>query len=174
MQIKYRVLSIALLTAISVAAPAEETMHLTPPMISQKYDVLTHGNQKQIQQIIQELSKAAEKHSSEAQRMLGEIYSKGRGVEKDMTRAFKYYAEAARQFDSVAQYELAKAYFKGSGTDPNMISAYIWASLSQLKESSIKEQTAQLQKDISKLLTSEQIEKAQILSTQLQQIYLKN
>lgn len=174
MQVKYSVLTAALLTAIITTVPAEENMHLTQSMVSQKHDLLIHGNQEQIQQTIKELAKAAERHSTEAQRMLGEVYSKGQGVEKDMSRAFKYYAEAARQFDSVAQYEVAKAYFKGQGTDANMISAYIWATLSQLKESSVKEKTAQLRKDISKLLTAEQIEKAHMLSDQLQQIYLKH
>ncbi len=177
MQVKYGVLAAALLAAIATTAPAEEKAaeqgNTLEAMISQGRELLSSGNQEQMKQAVSELQQAAKAHSAEAQRLLGEAYSKGLGVEKNLARAFEHYADAARQLDPVAQYEVAKAYFTGQGTDANMISAYMWATLSQLKESSVKEQAVKLRDDISKLLTAEQIEKARMLSDQLQQIYLK-
>lgn len=178
MQIKDEALIAVLLIAIATAVPAKEktvvNQNTPPSLLSQTHDLLMSGDQKKIQQAIKTLRHSAENHSTEAQRLLGDAYSKGLGVEKDLTLAFKHYAEAARQLDPMAQYEVAKAYFMGLGTDINIISAYMWATLSQnqLKESSLRSQTVQLREKISKLLTEEQIEKARMLSGQLQNIYL--
>lgn len=176
MHIKYGVLTIALLTAIATISPADEQAAEgkdTHSMTNLGRELLFSGKQELMQQGISELQQAAKAHSAEAERLLGEAYSKGLGVEKNLSLAFEHYIDAARQLDPIAQYEVARAYSDGRGIDANAISAYMWATLSQSRESPVKEQAIELRNDIGKLLTPEQVKKAIMLSDQIQQLYLK-
>ena len=57
----------------------------------------------------------AEKGDVRAQRGMGKLYEKGRGVEKDYAAAVKWYRPAAEKGDAESQYRLSIAYGWGLG-----------------------------------------------------------
>jgi len=63
-----------------------------------------------------------------AQFRIGECYSKGLGVEKDIKLAVKYYTSAAESDFTRAQYKLGSCYFRGSGIRKNLDLAMAWLS----------------------------------------------
>lgn len=73
-------------------------------------------------------TQAAQENSASAQYMLGLMYGRGIGGDKDELAAFKWYEKAAQQDDPDAQYELAAAYEYGLGTDFDQDRARKWYS----------------------------------------------
>lgn len=57
----------------------------------------------------------AEKGDTQAQRGMGKLYEKGRGVERDYATAVKWYRPAAEKGDAESQYRLSVAYGYGLG-----------------------------------------------------------
>jgi len=57
----------------------------------------------------------AEKGDVRAQRGMGKMYEKGRGVERDFAAALKWYRPAAEKGDAESQYRLSVAYGYGLG-----------------------------------------------------------
>ena len=57
----------------------------------------------------------AEKGDVRAQRGMGKLYEKGRGVERDFAMAFKWYRPAAEKGDAESQYRLSVGYGYGLG-----------------------------------------------------------
>ncbi len=68
----------------------------------------------------------AEKGDIQAQRGMGKLYEKGRGVERDFTTAIKWYRPAAEKGDAESQYRLAVGYAYGFGTKKDESAALSW------------------------------------------------
>jgi TPR repeat protein len=64
-----------------------------------------------------------------AERFLGEMYAKGKGVEQSAESAAKWYRAAAEQGEAASQYELAALYREGAGVPKDMENAYAWMSV---------------------------------------------
>ena len=58
--------------------------------------------------------------------LLGELYSKGRGVPQDDREAFKWYRRAASHQGNWGKYELAELYFEGRGVSRDLRKAAMW------------------------------------------------
>jgi TPR repeat protein len=72
------------------------------------------------------IQKSASQGNADAQMYLGDLYSKGNGVEKDSTKAIKWWERAALQGDSEQQYALAEKFRDGKVVSKNMIKAAEW------------------------------------------------
>ena len=69
----------------------------------------------------------AEKGDAQAQRGMGKLYEKGRGVERDFAEAIKWYRPAAEKGDAESQYRLSVAYGFGlGGVDKDEAKALEW------------------------------------------------
>ncbi len=68
----------------------------------------------------------AEAGDPEAQRMLGECYSNGQGVEQDYGQAAQWYRKAADQGNAAAQAALGELYEVGQGVQRNAAEAAKW------------------------------------------------
>lgn len=68
----------------------------------------------------------AEKGDVRAQRGLGKMYEKGRGVERDFAAALKWYRPAAEQGDAESQYRLSVGYGYGLGVEKDEAKAMAW------------------------------------------------
>ena len=68
----------------------------------------------------------AEKGDVRAQRGMGKLYEKGRGVERDFAMAFKWYRPAAEKGDAESQYRLSVGYGYGLGVEKDEAKAMVW------------------------------------------------
>ena len=71
----------------------------------------------------------AKKGFANAQYNLGVMYEKGKGVEKNLSKAKKWFQFAAEQGLAKAQYSLGLIYGKGKGVDKNYNKAIKWMTL---------------------------------------------
>jgi len=103
-----------------------------------------------------------------AQSNLGFMYDTGQGVPKDLGEAAKWYRLAAEQGNPGAQSNLGSMYASGDGVPQDYVQAYLWASLAASRfPASAKEdrkQAAQNRNQVARLMTPEQIEKAEGLA----------
>lgn len=70
--------------------------------------------------------KAADKGSTEAMGIVGSLYSRGEGVEKDHGEAFKWSLKAAQKGDLDAQYFIGLNYYDGQGVEEDLTKAVQW------------------------------------------------
>jgi TPR repeat protein len=70
--------------------------------------------------------KAAEQGDTDAQYMLGILYSNGQGVPQDYVQAVLWYRKAAEQGNAQAQRMLGTAYGAGRGVPRDFAEAYFW------------------------------------------------
>ena len=68
----------------------------------------------------------AEKGNTRAQRGMGKLYEKGRGVERDFAAAIKWYRPAAEKGDAESQYRLSVGYGYGLGVKQDEAKAMEW------------------------------------------------
>ena len=68
----------------------------------------------------------AEKGDVRAQRGMGKMYEKGRGVERDFATALKWYRPAAEKGDAESQYRLSVGYGYGLGVKKDEVKAIEW------------------------------------------------
>lgn len=68
----------------------------------------------------------AEKGDVRAQRGMGKLYEKGRGVDRDFAAALKWYRPAAEKGDAESQYRLAVGYAYGMGVKKDETAAAAW------------------------------------------------
>ncbi len=68
----------------------------------------------------------AEKGDVSAQRGVGKLYEKGRGVDRDFAKAVRWYRPAAEQGDAESQYRLSVAYGYGAGVKKDEATAILW------------------------------------------------
>ena len=59
-----------------------------------------------------------------AQNVLGRLYEKGEGAEKNLYEVFYWYQKAAENGDSNAQYNFALLYHRGEETEKNLEKAF--------------------------------------------------
>jgi len=81
------------------------------------------------EQALPELTMLAEAGSAEAQALLGDLYSRGDGVEKNDALAAQWYEKASRLGYSDAQYALGLLYQTGRGVRQDKATAYMWMVL---------------------------------------------
>jgi hypothetical protein len=67
--------------------------------------------------------------NAEAQYDVGEMLERGRGVNKDLTDAFKWYLKSAEQGNTKGAFRTGLAYLKGRGVDKDMKSALKWLQM---------------------------------------------
>ena len=83
-------------------------------------------DQKNNQEAVAWLRKAAEHGDPKAQNILGASYDKGQGVTKNYLEAVKWYRKAAEQGLAEAQYNLGLCYDKAQGVTQNYSEAVKW------------------------------------------------
>ena len=116
-----------------------------------------------------------EQGNKNATNMLGVMYAKGEGVEKDKQKAYSYYLDAAKSGNDKAQFNLAIMYYNGDGVDVNYNEALKWASMAR---DNGNDEAKELCDEISNTLTevlNDEIEKAnkKINQERLKEIRLK-
>lgn len=82
----------------------------------------------EFEQAVEWLTKAAKQGCVEAQtqKVLGDCYANGEGVNIDLKKAFEWYTKAAEQGDAWAQFELGSCYYNGKGVEENRSKAIEW------------------------------------------------
>jgi Sel1 repeat len=110
---------------------------------------------------------------------LGYLYSTGKGVTKDPSRAFQLWTVAARYGHSESQWHIGYAYEHGEGVNQDLIYAYAWyrcakASASRLKqeatsgtEQAIEDDVTASIRDLEPQLSTEALAHAQDLAQRL-------
>lgn len=68
----------------------------------------------------------AEKGDVPAQRGVGKLYEKGRGVDRDFAKAIRWYRPAAEKGDAESQYRLSVGYGYGLGIKKDEATAMMW------------------------------------------------
>ena len=97
----------------------------------------------------------------DAQNMLGNMYSLGKGVSQDDAQAALWYRKAAEHGDTDAQLTLGAMYLEGRGVPRDVVTAYGWFSLAA-EQGVVR--AIDYRDLISRRMTPEQLEKAQRLS----------
>jgi uncharacterized protein len=105
--------------------------------------------------------KAADQGYMFAQASLGVMYEKGQGLSRDYVQAIKWYRRAADQGDTKAQLNLGILYYFGDGVPQDYVQAYMWVNLSAEQGEEI---AIEAREGVAKVMTPEQIAKAQRLS----------
>lgn len=90
--------------------------------------MLTLEPSKNVPMGLDYLEWAVELGSAEAMGVLGEVYSKGEVVKKDMEKAMYYWKKGAELGDGGAQVHLGNAYIDPENTDMDMEKAFYWFS----------------------------------------------
>ncbi len=62
----------------------------------------------------------------EAYAAIGNLYSSGRGVQRDYNEALQWYQKTAGQGHASAQHQIGKFYYNGQGVGSNKELAYFW------------------------------------------------
>ena len=65
----------------------------------------------------------------EADYKFGVVYSEGRGVATDNTKAATYFLKAARKGSAWAQYKIAEQFYNGAGVEKDLVQAYYFNNL---------------------------------------------
>ena len=108
--------------------------------------------------------RAAELGNDKAQFNLGYMYFNGMGVPENNTEAVKWFRRAAEQGNAGAQLKLGLMYVIGKGVPEDYVQAFAWYNLSAAHG----DENASNSKDLlRKLMTPDQIERAQALSAEL-------
>lgn len=74
----------------------------------------------------QEFREAADKGHAAAQYFLGQMYRRGRGVERDRVEAVRWYRKAADQGHARSQFRLGLMYRRGHGVDKDSAEGARW------------------------------------------------
>ena len=122
------------------------------------------GVKQDFKEAVKWLRKSAEQGNATGQFNLGVMYANGRGVPQDFKEAVKWYRKAVEQGNVAAQYNLGLMYANGRGVKRDYVAAYVWWNLAA--ENGLVD--AKIDKPIiAKLMTAEQIAKAQELSREM-------
>ncbi|MCQ2914952.1 MAG: sel1 repeat family protein [Alphaproteobacteria bacterium] len=78
------------------------------------------------EQIIEKLTKKAEKGDVVAQLALGDLYMLGQGMDKNPSEALKWYQKAAEKNNAVALFKLAPMYCEGEAVEPDLSRCYAY------------------------------------------------
>jgi len=106
--------------------------------------------------------KAAEKDNPTAQLNLGRAYEDGKGMLQDDAQAVSWFRKAAEQGDPDGLYSLGRMYVSGEGVRHNDVLAYM---LFNIATASGHSDAARVRDSVGQLLTPDQLNAAQSLST---------
>ncbi|SVD65759.1 uncharacterized protein METZ01_LOCUS418613, partial [marine metagenome] len=81
------------------------------------------------------ISLSANQGYLDAQHNLAEMYENGKGVKKNLEKAYEYYLSAARKGNLDSQKKVAEMYKEGIGTEKNIEKSEYW--LKQIEESKV-------------------------------------
>ena len=113
------------------------------------------------------LKQRAEQGDAIAQAVLGHRYSLGDGVPQDDQEAIRWFRLAADQGDAGAQHDLGFMYAKGEGVPEDYVLAHMFANLiASQQKGDWRQKTVEARDMLEKLMTPEQINKAQQLSSE--------
>lgn len=107
-------------TPAAVPTPAQKPAAPDYEAGSAAYDAGDYGKARRIWQPL------AEKGDVRAQRGMGKLYEKGRGVDRDFATALKWYRPAAEKGDAESQYRLSVGYGYGMGVKKDEAKAMEW------------------------------------------------
>ena len=111
-------------------------------------------------------SPLAAQGNTEAQNKIGVMYEYGQGVTQDHQEAAKWYRLAAAQGVAEAQYNIGVLYANGQGVTQDFARAHMWYNLA----SSAGDADGAKNRDIiAKIMTPQQIEKAQAMARACQE-----
>lgn len=113
--------------------------------------------------------KAAARGYAPAQRVLGDMYYRGKGVPQHYREALKWFSLAAEQGDALAQILLGEMYAIGRGVPTDYIHAYAWLSLAAIEEDTAGREARRMRDRVLAEMSSEQLSSAQNLSAELHQ-----
>lgn len=117
--------------------------------------------------------KAAKQGHAEAQFNLAVIYKNGEGLTKDTNKALKWYTKAAKQGLAEAQFNLGYIYYRGEITKVDYLLAYTWTSLAS-SQTNYDLRAKSTLNNIVKLMTEEEISKAQKLTKEYSLKYIQD
>jgi len=117
-----------------------------------------------VSQEFMETKAMAEKGVAPAQFNLGNMYSKGEGVEQDFKEAVKWYHKAAEQGEADAQNNLGIMYQQGEGVPADEATAYSWWNIAAANGDKAASGNKGL---IAEDMTPEQITKAEELTKEM-------
>jgi len=75
----------------------------------------------------------AKKGNAKAQYSIGEMYERGKGIQRDTKKAFTWYSRAASQGATKAIYKVGYAYLRGIGVSKNGNKALKWLTIASNK-----------------------------------------
>ncbi|MDC0158088.1 sel1 repeat family protein, partial [Verrucomicrobia bacterium] len=84
------------------------------------------AEEEQWEEAIERLRRAAEGGHADAQNELANMYYEGKGVGKDLGKAYEWYREAASQGDATGQKDLGVMYYRGEGVEQDHAEAFRW------------------------------------------------
>ena len=128
------------------------------------------GAPKDLEKALHWYTKAAEQGDVGVQSKLGVLYSTGEEVPKDLKKAVHWFTKAAEQSDAGAQHMLGVIYYAGEGVPRNDIQAYAWCNVAAAQG---VEHAAEIRDILEKQMTASQREKAQALSNEYYDKYVK-
>jgi len=111
---------------------------------------------------------AALKGHSSSQYFIGNAYKEGRGVLRNYSEAVKWYKKSAFQGNGNAMHDIAVLYVKGLGVSKDLIKAYAWNNVSATQGWGNAKRYREI---LEKMMSREQLNKAQELSTKLYEKY---
>ena len=105
--------------------------------------------------------RAAENGDAASQSKLAVMYSKGSGVTRNYKTAFKWCRLAALQGHAPGQCTLGMMYYQGAGLPKDYTRAYMWLHIAVSNGNS---SAVRLQEIVARMMSSNQIERAQDLA----------
>ena len=106
---------------------------------------------------MQELRPVAEEGDLNAQFLVGEMYFKGLGTDRDFAKAFDWYFKAAQSGHAQAQANIGSMIALGLEQTRNMSTAYYWLILSAIwTDTDLKTSAYNALSDVAPLLTPEE------------------
>lgn len=147
------ILALGILAALDVSAPLRDTK-IDWNVVAQGVWAFERGDYTKA---LEYALPAAEQGASPSRFVLGEMYARGLGVEKDVVKAAQLYRSAANASRGDAQARLGGMYLEGTGVSRDLVQAYLWTSLAIAHRVPGLER---VRKKIAKGLTSAQLEEA--------------
>ena len=126
--------------------------------------------QKGGMEVVKRYRIVAEKGDADAQCNLGIAYASGKAGPQDYEEAAKWFRLAAEQGQVTAQYNLGVAYAAGQGVPQDNLQAYAWVNIAAKQR---HEMAKELQLQILKTMTPDQITEGQRLSREYAEKFIK-
>ncbi len=128
------------------------------------------GVTQDYKQAVSLFRKAAEQEHVGAQTLLAIMYFDGKGVTQDYKQAFHWYKKAAELGEEKAQYNLGVMYSKGQGVTQDYVMTHKWFNIAGANGDA---EAAKSRNIVEKLMTPQQIAKAQDLAREWMQKHEK-